>query len=158
MLILMPKRDESADPEETRTLHCRFRCKHCSCPIWIPHDRLGHPFSDPPIQVIEAKSIATVCCICYHVGRYSLYRDNPDYSPGDTMVIKEPLGETVLVDQLRCEETSCNSELRLFVDWFSGIPPDGGKELAKEWKWAGLKCSEGHPIRIPQWLSSNNNE
>lgn len=134
------------------TVHCRFFCRWCDSVILLPHERIGQPFASPFLRKIEVRAIATVCDSCSHVAPFSLFRGGPGFDTRHNLVPAEPQDEIVLVDWLKCEESTCSFPLPLFV--LQRQPPsvETEKELALHWHWDELCCAAGHPILAPLWI------
>jgi hypothetical protein len=133
--------------------HCCFHCTWCEGIISLPHDRLGLMFGGPAIRRFNARSIATVCESCHHVGGYSLFRGCAGFDTRHKLAPVHVAGITRLVDLLRCEESTCSSALPLFISTERALTTGAAQELAKRWDWEGLKCASGHPVRKPEWLT-----
>jgi hypothetical protein len=134
------------------TPHCCFHCTWCEGIIALPHDRLGLMFGGPAIRRFNARSIATVCGSCRHVGGYSLFRGCAGFDTRHKLAPVHAAGTTRLVDLLHCEEATCASALPLFVASERGLTSETVHELAKCWDWEGLTCASGHPVHKPEWL------
>jgi hypothetical protein len=137
---------------ETEIPHCCFYCSWCAAPVLLPHESLGLPFGGPLIRKIEARSIGTVCLSCGRVGTYSLFRGSPGYNTRHKFVASRPLGSTVLLDWLACQETTCVFPLPFFVTFDVNFSEANVKELAARWSWEDLMCSVGHLIYAPKWI------
>jgi hypothetical protein len=134
------------------TQHCCFYCRWCAAVIPLPHDRLGLMFAGPAIRRINVRSLATVCSSCSHVATYSLFRGAKGYDTRHKLTSIQPVGTTMLVDWLRCEEKSCAYPLPLFVCSEAELTGGSVKEIASGWDWDDLTCASGHPILRPVWL------
>ncbi|GEM_PF-1258966 len=134
------------------TQHCRFFCRWCDSVILLPHDRIGQPFASPFLRRIEARAIATVCDSCSHVAAFSLFRGSPGYDTRHSLMPAEPQGEIVLVDWLKCEESTCSYPMPLFVTPREPLSVDSVKALAQRWNWDELTCASGHCILAPLWI------
>jgi hypothetical protein len=138
---------------ETEIPHCCFYCSWCASPILLPHDSLGLPFGGPLIRRIEARSIGTVCGSCNHAAVYSLFHGCTGYTTRHKFVPARPKGRTVLLDWIRCDERTCESPLPFFVTLEDEASENRIKEQSAQWLWEGLKCTVGHEIQPPRWLS-----
>jgi hypothetical protein len=132
--------------------HCCFHCTWCEGIISLPHDRLGLMFGGPAIRRFNARSVATVCGACGHVGGYSLFRGCSGFDTRHKLATVHVAGITRLVDLLHCEEATCTSALPLFVTSERALTSGAAKDLAKSWDWENLKCASGHPVRTPEWV------
>lgn len=148
----LERREEAAAPARAATQHCRFYCKWCESPILMPHDKLGLPFAGPFLRKMEARSVATVCSACNHVGGFSLFRGAYGYDTRNNLVTEPPVGQTVLLDWLKCEEPTCSFPLPLFVTAEEKLTGERAKELAGSWLWGELTCTSGHRIKAPLWV------
>jgi hypothetical protein len=135
------------------TQHCCFHCTWCEAIISLPHDRLGLVFGGPAIRRYSARSIATVCGACHHVGGYSLFRGCAGFDTRHKLSPAPVAGITRLVDLLRCEEATCAFALPLFVTSERALTSEAAQELAKGWAWEGLKCATGHHVHPPAWVA-----
>lgn len=135
------------------TQHCCFHCTWCEGIISLPHDRLGLMFGGPAIRRFNARSVATVCGSCGHVGGFSLFRGCAGFDTRHKLAPVPAAGTTSLVDLLHCEEATCASALPLFISSERALTTGAAQELAKNWDWEGLKCASGHPVRKPEWLT-----
>ena len=135
------------------TQHCCFHCSWCNGIIALPHDRLGLVFGGPAIRRFNARSIATVCGSCRHVGGFSLFRGCAGFDTRHKLAPVHAMGTTRMVDLLHCEEETCTATLPLFVASESALTSEKVQELAKGWDWKGLTCASTHPVHKPVWLT-----
>jgi hypothetical protein len=142
-----------SQPTQARaSQHCCFYCRWCAAVVPLPHDRLGLMFAGPAIRRINMRSLATVCNSCNHVATYSLFRGAKGYDTRHKLAATQPVGATVLVDWLRCEEKSCPYPLPLFVCSEPEVTRENLRETARPWEWDEVTCASGHPILRPLWL------
>lgn len=134
------------------TQHCRFFCRWCDSVILVPHEGIGQPFANPYLRKIEARAIATACDSCSHVAPFSLFRGSPGYDTRHTLIPAEPQGDVVLLDWLKCEESTCSFPLPLFVMPRAPLSVDTVREMALQWHWEELTCAAGHRILAPLWI------
>ncbi len=134
------------------TPHCRFVCRWCESILLLPHERIGMPFAAPYLRKVEARSIASVCDSCGHVSTFSLFRGSIGYDTRHNQVPAQPPAETILLDWLKCQESSCPFPLPLFVTREQPLSLDEARELASQWDWADLTCASGHRILAPLWI------
>jgi hypothetical protein len=135
------------------TQHCCFHCTWCEGIISLPHDRLGLMFGGPAIRRFNARSIATVCGTCHHIGGYSLFRGCSGFDTRHKLAPVHVAGRTRLVDLLHCEEATCASALPLFLTSEGALTSEAVQKLGKGWHWESLKCASGHPVHQPEWLT-----
>jgi len=124
--------------------HCCFYCRWCGEPILLPHDRIGLPFGNPDARKIEARSIATVCSKCKHIGNYTMFRGSRGFDTRHKIVLARSSGTTMLLNWLQCEEKTCAARVPLFVR-FEQDPQDEAAQVS-EWLWDELTCALGHRI------------
>ncbi len=124
--------------------HCCFYCSWCGQPILLPNDRIGAPFGNPDARKIEARSIATVCHNCKHIGGYSMFRSCRGFDTRHKITHSPISGETVLLYWLQCIESTCCARVPLFVKLESGEV--AGEAEAAKWLWDELTCALGHRI------------
>ncbi len=124
--------------------HCCFYCSWCGQPILLPNDRIGAPFGNPDARKIEARSIATVCHDCNHVGSYSMFRSCRGFDTRHKITHAPISGETVLLYWLQCVESTCSARVPLFARLESN--GTAGEPEAAEWLWDELTCALGHRI------------
>jgi hypothetical protein len=133
--------------------HCCFYCAWCGHPILLPNDRIGSPFSNPDARKIDARSIATVCHNCKHIGSYSMFRSCRGFDTRHKIVHTPHSGNTVLLNWLHCVETTCTARVPFFVNLEVGATPE---EIQTEgWLWDELTCASGHRInQVPLDLTT----
>lgn len=134
------------------TPHCRFYCRWCNSILLLPHDRLGMPFGSPALRRLEVRSVATVCIGCGHVSAFSLFRGSIGYDTRADQIPMQSVGDTILVDWLKCEEPTCPFPLPLFLVREEPLTVDAARELAAGWDWTELTCQAMHRILAPLWL------
>lgn len=125
--------------------HCCFYCRWCGQPILLPNDRIGSPFGNPDARKIDVRSVATVCLTCKHIGNYSMFRSCRGFDTRHKIAHAQISGETVLLNWLRCVESTCTARVPLFVK-NEGDRPVGESETVT-WLWDELTCALGHRIR-----------
>lgn len=125
--------------------HCCFYCCWCGEPILLPHNRIGSPFGNPDARKIDARSIATVCFKCKHIGNYTMFRASHGFDTRHKIVLARSSGTTTLLNWLHCDEKTCTARVPLFVR----LEQDPEEEPAQvaEWRWDELTCALGHRIR-----------
>ncbi len=128
--------------------HCCFFCSWCGQPILLPNDRIGAPFGNPDARKIDARSIATVCHHCNHIGGYSMFRSCRGFDTRHKIAYSPISGETVLLYWLQCVETTCAARVPFFVKLESAEA--AGEAEAAEWLWDELTCALGHRINPVQ--------
>jgi len=148
------RREDAGATVRAATQHCRFICKWCESPILLPHDKLGLPFASPFLRKVEARAIATVCSACNHVGGFSLFRGTPGYDTRNNLVMTQPVGQTILLDWLQCEEPTCSFALPLFISTEEELTGERAKDLAASWLWGELSCASTHRVKAPLWIFS----
>lgn len=124
--------------------HCCFFCAWCGEPILLPNDRIGSPFGNPGARKIDVRSIATVCNACKHIGNYSMFRSCRGFDTRHKIMHAQNCGETVLLNWLKCVESTCPGRVPLFVKLDNDRP--AGEAQAAEWLWDDLTCASGHRI------------
>jgi hypothetical protein len=139
-------------PIETEIPHCCFYCQWCDAPILLPHESLGLPFGGPLIRRIEARSIGVVCGKCGHAGTYSFFRGCQGFDTRYRFVPARPVGNTLLVAWLYCEEPTCAFPLPFFATLEERPTERTIEELATGWDWKDLMCTSGHTIIVPRGL------
>ncbi len=134
------------------TQHCCFYCRYCDAVISLPHDRLGLAFAAPAVRRTDVRAIGLICESCHHVAAYSLFRGTHGFDTRHKIAPLPPVGKTVLVDMLHCDEETCTHPLPLFLIAEGELTGDAVKDLGKAWDWDELTCASGHSIRRPMWL------
>jgi hypothetical protein len=86
------------------------------------------------------------------VSDFSLFRGSAGYDTRFHHVTVQPVGATVLVDWLKCEESTCPFPLPLFLVREEPLSVDEVRALAADWSWTELTCQSLHPIVAPLWL------
>lgn len=125
--------------------HCCFYCSWCGEPILLPHDRIGSPFGNPAARKVDARSIATVCANCKHIGSYTMFRGCRGFDTRHKIVLAISSGTTVLLNWLKCVEKTCVARVPLFAR-FDKDPAEDGAQVT-EWLWDELTCAVGHRIK-----------
>ena len=125
--------------------HCCFYCGWCGHPVLLPNDRIGSPFGNPDARKIDARSIATVCGNCNHIGSYSMFRACQGYDTRHRIMHSANSSNTVLLNWLQCVEDTCTARVPFFLRIEQGIAPEE-IEPAK-WLWDGVACASGHCIK-----------
>ena len=133
--------------------HCCLYCRWCGACVLLPHESLGLAFAHPSIRSLQVRGIGSVCEFCHHVSAFSLFRGSAGFDTRNKVIAAEPSGKTILVDKLKCVESTCESPLHLFVSWEGDVSVERLKKRAIEWLWDELKCTSGHIIRRPKWAS-----
>lgn len=125
--------------------HCCFYCCWCGEPILLPHDRIGTPFGNPDARKIDARSIATVCMKCKHIGNYTMFRGSRGFDTRHKFMLTRSSGTTLLLNILQCEEKTCSARVPLFVK-LEQDPEEDPAQVTK-WLWDELTCALGHRIK-----------
>lgn len=125
--------------------HCCFYCAWCGHPVLLPNDRIGSPFGNPDARKIDARSIATVCHDCKHIGNYSMFRSCRGFDTRHKLVHSPNNGDTVLLNWLHCVERTCTARVPFFLKLEVGAPPE--EMHPAKWLWDGLTCASGHRIK-----------
>jgi hypothetical protein len=127
-----------------------FHCKRCEQPMWLLAENCGRLFEPPIIRTIESDFLAVVCPYCKHLGRYTLLKDHPEYNPLDMAISAIPRAlETHYLGLLPCDARSCGFRLPLVALWSASMTGEQRAEDLSTWKWADLKCRDGHSIPKP---------
>jgi hypothetical protein len=129
-----------------RMAHCCFYCRWCEAPILLQHGNMGMMFGQPAMRQIDARSIATVCGACGHVGDYSLFRACHGFETRHKVIDTEATGKTILMDWLHCEEKTCSARVPFFMTLEHPLEEMEGRKLAASWLWEDVACASGHPI------------
>ena len=125
--------------------HCCFYCGWCGHPVLLPNDRIGSPFGNPDARKVDARSIATVCHNCNHIGSYSMFRACRGYDTRHKIVHSPNSGNTVLLNWLHCVESTCTAGVPFFLKLEDGTAPE--EMQAAKWLWDELTCASGHRIK-----------
>ena len=107
---------------------------------------MGMMFGQPAVRQIDARSIATVCTACGHVGDYSLFRACHGFDTRHKIQEAETKGKTVLVDWLHCTEATCAARVPFFMTIEQPLEEMDGRKLEGSWLWEEVQCASGHPI------------
>ncbi|HTB98185.1 MAG TPA: hypothetical protein VK716_14330 [Terracidiphilus sp.] len=134
-----------------RAAHCCFYCRWCEASILLEHNSMGMMFGQPAVRQIDARSIATICRGCGHVGDYSLFRACHGFETRHKIIDSEAVGKTILVDWLHCEEKTCTARVPFFMTMENPMEEMEGRKLEASWLWEGVECASGHPI-VPTTL------
>lgn len=143
--------DKQRSVLQAKTPHCCFYCRWCEAPLALPHNSMGMMFGQPAVRRIEARSIATACSACGHVGDYSLFRACHGFDTRYKIQDVETKGKTVLVDWLHCEEPTCTARVPFFLTLEQPVEEVEGRKIVKTWQWEDVYCASGHPI-VPATL------
>lgn len=125
--------------------HCCFYCTWCGHPVLLPNDRIGSPFSNPDARKLDARSIATVCHNCKHIGNYSMFRSCRGFDTRHKIMHTPHSGNTVLLTWLHCVESTCTARVPFFVNLEAAAAPE--EMHTAEWLWDELTCASGHRIK-----------
>lgn len=143
----IPKQDSALRAAtQIKGAHCTFVCRWCQEPIRLPHRSMGMVFGQPAMRQIEARSIATVCHACGHVGDYSLFRACHGFDTQHKLVDATTSGTTVLVDWLQCTEATCTARVPFYMTLERRLEEGEGRALEGKWMWEEVACASGHPI------------
>lgn len=139
------RQSQQAVPQ-IRAAHCCFVCRWCQQPILLPHKNMGMMFGQPATRLIEARSIATVCQACGHVGDYSLFRACHGFDTQHKIVEAMTNGTTVLAEWLHCTEATCTARVPFYMTLEHQLDEGEGRALEAKWMWEEVSCASGHPI------------
>lgn len=115
----------------------------------LPAQTLGNTFGTPMVRSIRADSVGVVCPRCKLVGNYSLFENCPGYNPRDHVVIAARVGDTVLLEWLKCEKEKCKTPLPLFAIRSATTTVEEREADMLTWRWENLQCPQGHKIEAP---------